>query len=190
MRTVVMIVAALVAFARPRAKARPSYPRGLPRRYRKLWNKPWARRAPAAWGFRKWLQHNGYLTPHFTLAEAASKDGQPIPRRLLAGARNHAFKLERVRHATGDRPVPIVSFYRSPERNAEVGGASQSQHLRAVATDHPKSWADSVRYRGLVGERAVDRLAADFFADGGYGDYPGGNVHFDSRGWFARWTSF
>lgn len=182
----VLLLAAVLLHRRGAA----GYPAGLPRRYRRLWSKPWARRARYVWGFRKWLQAHGYLTPHFTLAEAASKDGVPIPRSMLAAARNHAFNLEQVRHATGDRPVPILSFYRSPARNAAVGGAKSSWHMKAVATDHPKSWADSVRYAGLVGERACDALAERFFSNGGYGDYPGGSVHFDSRGFRARWTSF
>lgn len=161
-----------------------TYPRGLPRRYRRLWRKPWARRAPLVFGFRRWLQRHGYLSPHFTLAEAASKDGTPVPRRLLRAARNHAFRLERVRHALGDQPIPIISWHRSPAHNAAVGGASQSQHLKARATDHPREWVER------VGRFRFDRVADRIFKDGGVGRYPAGSVHLDSRGWRARWTSF
>jgi hypothetical protein len=141
-------------------------------------------------GFRRWLQRHGYLTPHFTLAEAASKDGTSIPRSMIRSARNHAFNLEQMRHATGDKSIPIISWYRSPAHNAAVGGASGSLHMRAVATDHPRSWSATVRYGGRVGEAACDALAGRFFANGGYGDYPSGAVHFDSRGYRSRWSSF
>lgn len=161
-----------------------TYPRGLPRRYRTLWAKPWARRARYAWGFRKWLQAHGYLTPHFTLAEAASKDGTPIPRRLLAGARNHAFNLEVLRHDLGDVNMPVLSWYRSPAHNSAVGGASLSRHMRADATDFGREWVDD------VGRRRVLAAGERVFRNGGMGVYPGGSVHFDSRGSRARWSSW
>jgi hypothetical protein len=43
--------------------------------------------------------------------------------------------LERMRHATGDRPLHIVSGYRSPKTNHDVGGARNSQHLYGRAAD-------------------------------------------------------
>jgi zinc D-Ala-D-Ala carboxypeptidase len=155
------------------------YPRGLPRRYRRYWDHPWR------WEARFiWLQRNGYLSPNFTLREAASKDGTPIPRRLLRKARNHAFNLEVLRHRLGDVSMPVLSWYRSPAHNAAVGGASRSQHMNAVATDFTSGWVER------VGRTRVLREGERVFSNGGMGVYPAGSVHFDSRGFRARWTSF
>lgn len=158
------------------------YPKGLPKRLRWHWDHPWSWRARRNPRFRLWLGRNGYLTPHFTKREARCKDGTPVPRRLLVGARRHAFNLERLRHALGDKPVPIISWYRTDAYNRRVGGASKSQHVRAVATDHPVEWVSK--------HKDFDKTADRIFYSGGIGLYPGGNRHLDSRGWRARWTSW
>lgn len=158
------------------------YPRGLPTRYQWHWDNAWTSRARLHPGFRKWLGANGYLSPHFTRAEAASKDGKPVPDRLLSGAHRHAFNLERLRHELGDKPVPIVSWYRSPERNRAADGAAGSKHLEALATDHPVEWVRQ--------HKNFDAIADKIFADDGFGQYPNGNRHVDSRGSRARWSTW
>lgn len=129
-----------------------------------------------------WLGRHGYLTPHFRKTEAACKDGTPVPRRLLRKARRHAFNLERLRHAIGDKPVRINSWYRHPAYNKQVGGASKSRHVQADATDHTVQWVRSIK--------DFDRIADKVFKRGGKGSYPGGARHLDSRGIYARWTSW
>lgn len=156
--------------------------RDVPARYRVHWQKPWTRAASTNIGFRLWLSRHKLLSPHFSYAEAASKDGTPVPRRLRTGARNHAFRLERLRHSLGDGPLAITSWYRSPAHNKRVGGAAKSQHLRALATDHPVEYVR--RHPGF--DKHADRI----FKDGGFGQYPGGARHVDTRGWKARWTTF
>lgn len=158
------------------------YPKNLPKRLRKHWDKPWSWRARRSRRFRLWLGANGYLTPHFTKREAACKDGTQVPDHLLRGARRHAFNLERLRHALGDKPIPVISWYRSPTYNAKVGGASMSKHMQAIATDHPVEWVR--KHNGF--DNTADRI----FKMGGIGLYPGGNRHLDSRGFRARWTSW
>jgi hypothetical protein len=157
-------------------------PASLPAKYRPHWSEPWTARARRSPGFRLWLARHGYLTPHFTLAEAASHDGIAVPRRMRPAARDHAFRLERLRHALGDVPVPITSWYRSPARNRAVGGAAKSWHMRAVATDHPVEFVHR--------HPSFDRLAAGIWSDGGFGQYPGGARHVDTRGFRARWTTY
>ena len=161
-----------------------SYPKKLPKRYRYHWSHPWTRKAKYSPGFRRWLGKHGYLSPNFTLREARCKDGTDVPRRMRYRARNHAFNLERVRHGIGDKPVQIISWYRTKRWNNLQGGARKSQHLRAVATDHPRQWVDKVgRSKVLIAGNKV-------FKSGGMGTYPSGAVHFDSRGYRARWSSF
>ncbi len=69
-------------------------------------------------------------TPHFTWREL----GDP-PRAHRAGARHLAVHLEQLRAILGDRPLPILGGYRSPRKNAQVGGAQRSQHLAGRAAD-------------------------------------------------------
>ena len=162
-----------------------AYPKGLPKRYRWHWAHPWRLRARRHRGFKRWLRRNGYLSPNFTLREAACKDGTNVPAgRMRRRAQRHAFRLERLRHALGDRPVAVISWYRTAEYNRRIGGASLSQHISAIATDHPRQWVDA------MGRQRVLRHAERIFRSNGLGLYPGGSVHCDSRGFRARWSSW
>lgn len=156
----------------------------VPKRYRDHWRRPWTRKAKYSPGFRLWLARNKRLSPHFTYAEAACNNGEPIPRRLRSRARNHAFNLERFRHEIGDRDIAPISWYRTRAYNTAIGGASKSQHVHAVATDFDRETVER------VGRARWNRAAEKVFKTGGVGDYPAGSVHLDSRGWRARWTSF
>lgn len=160
------------------------YPKGLPRRYRWHWRHPWTWRARRHVGFKRWLRGHGYLSPHFPTREARCKDGTPVPQSLRKAAQRHAFNLERLRHALGDRPVKVISWYRTPSYNRRIGGASQSMHMRAIATDHSREWVNA------RGRRRVLYHGNRIFANGGMGTYPYGSMHFDTRGYRARWSSF
>lgn len=159
-------------------------PRWLPDKYKYHWRHPWTKRARRSPGFRRQLAKHGYLTPHFKLSEAACKDGTPVPKVLRPGARNHAFRLERLRHSLGDKPVSILSWYRTPAYNRRIGGARYSQHMTARATDHSREWVER------MGRSRVRAAAERIWAKGGVGTYPAGSMHFDSRGYKARWSSF
>lgn len=161
-----------------------SYPRALPRRWRPLWSHPWWRIARKNPGFKRWCRDHGYLSPHFTRGEAACHDGSPVPSSLLGEAQHHAFNLERFRHKLGGPSLPVLSWYRTPSYNAQIGGASQSRHMSADATDF------SVGTVQAIGTGRWDSVAADVFRNGGRGRYPGGSRHLDSRGYSATWTSF
>jgi GH25 family lysozyme M1 (1,4-beta-N-acetylmuramidase) len=182
-----------VPVARP-TRARPAlaaptngskqYPPWLPAPYRPLWAQPWDERAVGDAKFRVLLEGHGYLSPHFRLREARCKDGTSVPGNLTRRASDHAFALEALRHRLGDRPIPVISWYRTPAHNRRVGGARASKHIQAIATDHPRSWVDQ------VGRARVLREGNIVFARGGMGVYPSGSLHFDSRGTRARWNSF
>lgn len=160
------------------------YPAKLPKRYRWHWDHSWWRRARYNPGFRRWLDRNGYLSPHFTINEARCNDGTPVRGIPKWHARKHAFNLEQLRHRIGDKPIQIISWYRTKSYNAQVGGASQSHHIQGWATDHPREWVDR------VGRAKVMREADYVFRKGGLGVYPAGSIHTDSRGYRARWTSW
>jgi uncharacterized protein YcbK (DUF882 family) len=78
----------------------------------------------------------------------------------------------------------VLSWYRPDWYNRQIGGASNSQHIRALATDMTREWV------AKVGRDRFNRAADKVFRDGGVGRYPAGSVHVDSRGWRARWTTF
>lgn len=161
------------------------YPKGLPEKYRKYWDRPWSAFAARNKGFREWLDNAGLLTPHFTKAEAACKDGTTVDQGgVNRAARDHAFSMEKLRHALGDVPIPTLSWFRTWAWNRHVGGASNSQHPRGTASDHASEWIAS------VGRQKVQRLAEAIWRNGGVGTYPAGSMHFDDRGVRARWSSF
>ena len=149
-------------------------------KYRGYWKNPWGRKAQRSRGFKKFCWKHGYVSPHFTRQEWASKDGTAVPDSLRRNAQRQAFKCERLRHALGDKPIAALSYYRSPAHNAAVGGASQSRHMSADACDWPASMV-TAKFR-----QEAERI----WKHNGIGSYPGGSVHTDARPWYARWTSW
>ena len=105
----------------------------------------------------------GDLSPHFSRAEFRDRrSGQLVgPDAVLIE------RLERLRSLIGDRPIRIVSGYRSPASNRAVGGAPRSLHLSGRAADIPQGLA-----------RVADALEAGFT---GIGHSGGWVVHVDVR---------
>ena len=77
------------------------------------------------------------ITFHFNQNEFDCHDGTPYPdewvdERLIPLCN----QLEVIRHACGDRPLTILSGYRTPAHNAECPGAAKdSQHMQGKAAD-------------------------------------------------------
>lgn len=157
---------------------------GKNHRFRRWWKEPWRFRARHSRKFKKFCWNNGFVAPHWTRAEWASKDGTAVPGSLRPKAQKQGFRLEQLRHALGDKPLSGLSYYRSPAHNAAVGGASQSRHMSADATDF------SVETVASFGRDRFLKIANRLYVNGGIGIYPGGNVHLDSRGYRSRWTSW
>jgi uncharacterized protein YcbK (DUF882 family) len=85
--------------------------------------------------------------------------------------------LDRIRERVG-QPIYILSGYRCPEHNAEVGGQPNSLHMQSCAAD--------ITYDG-IDVPALARIAEEEGADG-IGTYASqGFVHVDTRGYTARW---
>lgn len=153
-------------------------------KHREYWKKPWLHEAGQSRSFKRLLWKHGRVSPNFTRAEWNCHDGTKVPWRLKGRAQRHGFHLEKFRHALGDVSLPILSGYRDPQYNAQIGGASQSRHMSGDATDFSKSVVDE------VGHARFFHVADVMFPTGGVGEYPGGSAHLDSRGYRARWTSF
>jgi hypothetical protein len=85
----------------------------------------------------------GYLSPHFTLAEltysdtANAKGIDNAPDQAAIGRLTQLAQLtlEGIRTICGDNPVIVSSGYRCPALNEAVGGASNSAHLYGCAAD-------------------------------------------------------
>lgn len=149
--------------------------------FRHMWKHPYGRLARRSKKFKRFCWKNGYVSPHFTRDEWASKDGTPVPIHLRDNAQRQAFKCEQLRHKLGNRPISALSYYRSPAHNAAVGGASQSRHMQADACD----WSTQTinRFGRDRFESAINRI----WANNGIGHYPSGSAHTDARPYRARW---
>ena len=113
------------------------------------------------------------LSPHFRLAEFASKDGSD---KVLVDD-DLVSLLEQIREAAGGA-VTINSGYRSPAHNAAVGGVSSSQHLYGRAADVVVEGASPLLV-GQIAEYYLDRR-------GGIGVYQT-FTHVDTRAIRSRW---
>ena len=121
------------------------------------------------------------VTKNFKLSELEFSD--PVPAEKIANATELLQNLQIIRDLF-QKPIVIISGYRSPERNAAVGGADKSQHLEAKAAD--------IKIAGVPTEEIYNRIdkliSQGKIKQGGLGKYiKSGFVHYDVRGTKARW---
>ena len=130
----------------------------------------------------------GLLTPHFRLAEFASRDGVPVPVSLHQNLLRLCEQLEVLRKRLNE-PLIVMSGYRTVDQNTKAGGARLSQHLTAKAADIR---AVSLKPEDLAAE-ILGLIKGGHMHDGGIGIYPSGRtrlrgwVHYDIRHKPARW---
>lgn len=85
----------------------------------------------------------GYLSPHFTLAEliysdtaqSLGIDNTPTPEAVEQLEQLALVTLEGIRMICGGATMTITSGYRCPDLNAAVGGVGDSAHLYGCAAD-------------------------------------------------------
>lgn len=82
------------------------------------------------------------LSPHFSLAElthsaTAARRGltNTAPLDIIQVLTVTAGRMEGVRRLLGDRPISVLSGYRSPAVNRAVGGSKTSAHMTGHAVD-------------------------------------------------------
>jgi lysozyme len=117
---------------------------------------------------------------------------------LRARAILHARKLERVKarvnaerakHGLKPTGMNVLSWYRPEWYNKKIGGAKFSRHIKADATDI--SLQEIMRLcPWRTGKLDFDRICNEVFKTDGFGQYPAGSRHVDSRGFRARWSTW
>jgi len=122
------------------------------------------------------------LTKNFSFSEFESKDGSLMPEHARVQIILLARILQNFRDWLGS-PVIVLSGYRSPIHNSNIGGSPNSQHLKGKASDLKVLGLSSLElYRKI--QEAID---LGIIPDGGLGFYSWG-VHYDIRGYKARWN--
>lgn len=125
---------------------------------------------------------SGQLTPNFKVSEFKCKDGTEVPEEFLGNVQKLAENLQVLRDFI-QKPIIVISGYRSPKYNRKIDGARKSQHLKATAGDIivPGMHPDVVR------DAIIKLIKEGKMAKGGVGRYTT-FTHYDVRGWNARWS--
>ncbi len=123
------------------------------------------------------------LTNNFNTLEFESRDGATMPAWVLNNIKELARNLQVLRDYIG-KPIHINSGYRSIEHNRRIGGVPNSYHTKGMAADIAVKGYTSKRLakviRKLMNEGKITK--------GGIGLY-NGFVHYDIRGYLAKWDN-
>lgn len=90
---------------------------------------------------------------HLSWKELACKDGTPYPKEFVRDGRvaQLADTFEHIRHLCGDKPIKVLSAYRTPTWNRKIGGAPKSQHLEGRALDlRPPQGLSVLQFYNLI----------------------------------------
>jgi len=121
------------------------------------------------------------ITNNFSLQEFNSKCGREMPTNVMVNIIELAKNLQVLRDEV-KKSIQITSGYRSPEHNAKVKGAKNSQHITGMAAD--------IKVAGMTPKQVaevIERLIAEKkMKEGGIGIYKTW-LHYDIRNTKARW---
>lgn len=126
-----------------------------------------------------------FRTLNFTLSEL--ERACKIPDNLRANGIKLLENLQVIRTHI-DKSISILSGYRDEALNIKVKGAQNSYHTKAMAADIR---ATDIPPKELFA--IIDKLIREKkVSEGGLGLYtrPNGWVHYDIRGFKARWTDY
>jgi uncharacterized protein YcbK (DUF882 family) len=123
----------------------------------------------------------GDLSKNFSTAEFKCKDGSHVPEELTANVQLLCDNLQVLREEL-DRPIRVISGYRSPKYNRRIGGARRSQHMTAKAADIRVSGMEPHEVHAVI----LRLIREGKMMKGGVGLYTT-FTHYDVRGRNARW---
>lgn len=125
---------------------------------------------------------NKQITEHFNSSEFNCHDGTPVPEKYLPNLERLCINLEVLRSALYNNPIKILSGYRTPTYNKQVEGAKKSMHMTAAAGD-----ITVLNFTPLRVYQTIEHMIGmSLMEEGGLGLYDGW-VHYDVRGYKARW---
>ena len=122
------------------------------------------------------------LSKNFKKSEFKCHDGTSVPDELMPNLRELVKNLQIIRDYIG-KPVHVISGYRTPKYIRRIGGARKSQHMKAKAADLRVKGMSSHELREII----INLIKEKKIKKGGVGIYKS-FVHYDVRGWNARWT--
>lgn len=114
------------------------------------------------------------LTPNFHLDEFKSPDGEAMPAVVLENIKLLASRLQVLRDLL-EKPITIMSGYRSDAHNQKIGGVAGSYHVKGMAAD--------IEIEGMPPSE-VQQFLVNW--SGGLGSY-NHHTHLDIRPVKARW---
>tara|TARA_R110000868_G_scaffold21899_2_gene90563 strand:- start:677 stop:1063 length:387 start_codon:yes stop_codon:yes gene_type:complete len=121
------------------------------------------------------------LTKNFSLEEFECKCGCKMPADVEENIKELADNLQVLRDVIGR--IDLTNAYRCKEHNADVGGATDSQHIKGKAADIKSSTLNPSEIASVVD----DLMKIEWFKIGGIGIY-NTFTHVDIRGVRARWS--
>ena len=121
------------------------------------------------------------LSKNFKKSEFKCRDGTGVPDELMDNLMALVENLQVIRDHI-DRPMHIISGYRTPKYNRKIGGARKSQHMKAKAADIIVKNLKPAELREII----INLIKEGNIKKGGVGLYRS-FVHYDTRGWNARW---
>ena len=121
------------------------------------------------------------LEKNFSLHEFKCKDGTEVPEDLMDNVKLLAKNLQVLRDHI-QKPIIVISGYRTLEYNTKIDGAKRSLHLVAKAGDIVVPGLTSLEVRDTI----LQLIKEGKMKEGGIGIYST-FVHYDVRGWQARW---
>ena len=121
------------------------------------------------------------LSKNFKKSEFKCRDGTHVPDELMPNLLELVENLQIIRDHIG-KPIHVISGYRTPKYNRKIGGARKSQHMKAKAADIVIRGMSPIEVRAIV----LNLIKEKKIKKGGVGLYKS-FVHYDVRGWNARW---
>jgi len=121
------------------------------------------------------------LTNNFSLSEFECKCGCKMPEFVKENVKELAENLQVLRDVVGR--IDLTNAYRCKEHNADVGGATNSQHIKGKAADIKSNTLSPSEIASITD----DLMKSEKFKLGGIGIY-NTFTHVDIRGYKARWS--
>ena len=121
------------------------------------------------------------LTDNFSLREFRCRDGSDVPEEYMDHVQELAENLQVLREHI-QRPIIVISGYRSPTYNKKIKGARRSQHMLAKAADIIISGMTPEEVKSAI----VELISEGKMKKGGIGLYTT-FTHYDVRGFNRRW---